>query len=216
MRKFLLSAAAIAAAALATPALAGTVIYDTPPTTGPNQNWTGVLGLDFVVTSRPVTIDGLGAFDGDKNGINSDIWVGIFNGDGSVAVAAVNFNGSAATGQDFIFKAINGVTLAPGNYQLAAWGYGNGEGNYNAYGPSGSAITFNSLFGSLAATGTRYGNAGSAGVLATNVDNGLTRYGSASFTASVPESATWAMMLLGFGMIGGAARSRRKAKIAFA
>jgi hypothetical protein len=35
--------------------------------------------------------------------------------------------------------------------------------------------------------------------------------------AAVPEPATWAMMLVGFGMIGGAARYRRRAvKVSFA
>lgn len=35
--------------------------------------------------------------------------------------------------------------------------------------------------------------------------------------AAIPESATWAMMLVGFGMVGGAARYRRRAvKVSFA
>ena len=36
------------------------------------------------------------------------------------------------------------------------------------------------------------------------------------FIASVPEPATWSMFILGFGLIGGAMRSRRKAKVSFA
>ena len=216
MRKLLLNAAIAAAASIATPALAGTVIYDTPSSTVSNQAWTGVLGLDFTVVGRPITISALGAFDGDNNGINSNIFVAIFDSAGNLVVNPINFNGSAATGQDFLFRNISSVTLGPGSYQLAAWGYGAAEGNYNAYGPAGSAITFNSLFGSLQATGTRYGDAGTAGILATNVDNGLTRYGAGTFVASVPETATWAMMLVGFGMIGGAARSRRASKVALA
>ncbi len=34
--------------------------------------------------------------------------------------------------------------------------------------------------------------------------------------AAVPEPATWAMMILGFGLIGGAMRSRQTAKVRFA
>ena len=37
-----------------------------------------------------------------------------------------------------------------------------------------------------------------------------------SFTASVPEPATWAMMICGFGMMGGAMRSRRRTSVSFA
>jgi len=35
-------------------------------------------------------------------------------------------------------------------------------------------------------------------------------------TAAVPEPASWALMLGGFGLVGGAMRSRRKAAVAFA
>ena len=35
-------------------------------------------------------------------------------------------------------------------------------------------------------------------------------------TGSVPEPASWAMMLGGFGAIGGAMRARRKAAVSFA
>ena len=37
-----------------------------------------------------------------------------------------------------------------------------------------------------------------------------------AFAAAVPEPATWAMMFLGFGMIGAAVRYRRRANIVFA
>ena len=37
-----------------------------------------------------------------------------------------------------------------------------------------------------------------------------------SFAAAVPEPAAWAMMLAGFGAIGGAMRSRRKTALSFA
>lgn len=41
--------------------------------------------------------------------------------------------------------------------------------------------------------------------------------GTVNFTAGVPEPANWAMMIAGFGMIGGAMRSRRsKTSVSFA
>jgi len=40
---------------------------------------------------------------------------------------------------------------------------------------------------------------------------------SVSFTAAVPEPATWAMLVLGFGMAGAGPRSRRRStRIAYA
>jgi hypothetical protein len=34
-------------------------------------------------------------------------------------------------------------------------------------------------------------------------------------TASVPEPATWAMMIVGFGMVGGALRRRQARRVRF-
>ena len=207
MNKLLLGAAAMMAAIAGTPALAGTVIYDTPGTTNVNQNWSGLLGLDFQVNNA-IHISDLGAFDGAGDGINTDIFVAIFDSAGDLVVNPVNFNGSASSGSDYIFKSIGDVVLGPGTYQLTAWGYGT-EGNYNAEGPGG-AITFDNLGGALTALGSRYGAPGTSGALATIVDNGTTRYGAGSFIAAVPEPATWAMMIFGFGMIGFAARRKHR------
>lgn len=65
-----------------------------------------------------------------------------------------------------------------------------------------------------------YGDAGevftSAGFVSNPTTNGISdmrqiRLGGVSqLAAAVPEPATWAMMLLGFGLVGGAMRSRRK------
>jgi hypothetical protein len=41
--------------------------------------------------------------------------------------------------------------------------------------------------------------------------------GSVSFAAAaVPEAASWAMMIVGFGLVGGAARQRRSVKLSYA
>ena len=43
------------------------------------------------------------------------------------------------------------------------------------------------------------------------VDN--TQYITANVTTAVPEPATWAFMIVGFGLLGGALRTRRSAKV---
>lgn len=67
--------------------------------------------------------------------------------------------------------------------------------------PSGSRfVTFNGTNGTLL-SGIRFSNTG--GNRAFEFDN-------VSFTTAVPEPATWMMMLVGFGMVGAAARYRRR------
>jgi hypothetical protein len=53
------------------------------------------------------------------------------------------------------------------------------------------------------------------------VGNGFTAFsefvpGNGTFTAGVPEPATWALMIVGFGSVGGVLRSRRRAVTAVA
>ncbi len=200
--------------AAATPALAASLVYDTAPTTPGNQNWGGTLGLDFNVNTA-VTVTALGSFDSGKDGITSNIFVGIFDlSTGLLVAPAVNLNRTAnCGGTAYVSVAIAPIVLAAGSYQLASWGYDQGADiNYNNSGPGGP-IVFDSLSGALTAVGTRYSNGNAPGVLATNSAIGTTRYGAGTFAAVVPEPATWGLMIAGFAMTGVAAR-RRKASVA--
>jgi hypothetical protein len=50
----------------------------------------------------------------------------------------------------------------------------------------------------------------------TGIQDGVINFGDGDFMVSVPEPATWSLMLLGFGGLGAALRSRRKTAIATA
>ncbi len=205
--------AVTAVLAIAAPALAVTQVYDTTPATPGNQNWGGTLGLDFTVNTQ-ITVTDLGTFDSGKDGITNDIFVGIFDAGGTLVASAVNFNGTANPGGTaYVLKAVAPIVLAPGTYQLGAWGYNLGADinfNYGFIAPgNGGPITFDSLGGALTAVGTRYAFA--PGILATNTDNGTTRYGAGTFAAFVPEPATWGLMIAGFAMTGAAMRRRKVA-----
>ncbi len=204
--------AALAALALATAAPvaanAGTIVYNTYAGLAGDQAWEGTLGLDFRVNSA-ISVDALGVFDDSSNGLERNISVTIYNASGVAVTPIISFLTGGGTGLAYLFQSIAPVVLTPGAYQLAAWGYGQGELNYNNDGPNGP-ITFNDLGGRLTALGTRY--SGVAGGLATLPDQGLTRYGAGSFqAAAVPEPATWAMMITGFGAAGVMMRRRRGA-----
>ena len=207
MMKFLV-AAAIAATAVAAPASA-VVAYDTPAALNGNQSWGGTLGMDFRVNSA-IRVTSLGAFDSLSNGITSDIFTAIFDASGAMVSPVVNFNGTtAAPGSSYASLAVTPFILAAGTYQVGSWGYNGADQNFNNNGPGGP-ITFNSFNGKLTALGTRYANG--PGGQATIPDAGLTRYGAGTFTAvTVPEPATWALLLSGFGMIGFAMRRRSTA-----
>lgn len=200
-----LAAATIAIAAVAAPASA-VVVYDTASGLGGNQSWAGTLGMDFKVNSA-ISVTSFGAFDALSDGITTDIFVAIFDSTGTIISPVVNFNGTtAAPGSSYASLAVTPFILTAGTYQVGSWGYNATDQNYNNSGPGGP-ITFNSFNGKLVALGTRYAFA--PGGLATIPDVGLTRYGAGTFTtATVPEPATWALLLSGFGMIGFAMRRR--------
>ena len=206
----------LAAATVVSPAAAQQV-YSAPTGLQGNQGFTGTMGLDFTVNA-PVTVTSVGVFDGSSNGLFSNLSATIYDASGTALFAPVTFaTGTQSSGQAYIFRIITPLVLTPGSYQVAAWGYNGSEINYNTFGNNPGPITFNTAGGRLAAAGTRYSP--TAGVQGTIVDNGLTRYGAGSFiVAAVPEPATWAMMLLGFGMVGFGLRSRRKvtARVAYA
>jgi hypothetical protein len=111
-------------------------------------------------------------------------------GGGSVTTVAASFMG--ATDLDFTSVLINGAAATisksvNGIVEIA----------------SGAGVTLNAGANSIVVNGTSRGNGSYGGAIA--------------FTPSVPETATWGMMILGFVGMGAAMRYRRKStKVAFA
>ena len=211
--------AAVPLALAATGANAATV-FDTSTSTPGNQLFTGGVGLDFAVNS-PIVITALGAFDAGAKQFNTDVIVGIYNLTTSSFVSPlVNFNGSTATsGNAYAFKSVGPFTLDPGNYSVYAYGFGDNNHIYNSAianpnNPALTSIVFDNLGGALTNGFGRYGGMDPKNVITVGYSS---EFGAGSFVATavtavtaVPEPATWAMMLMGFGMIGVGVRRRRK------
>lgn len=96
--------------------------------------------------------------------------------------------------------------------------------NFTSVTFNGKALPIDVTFGGLIEMAAGTGLPVTAGVLNTLNITG-TSFGGASYggnltfnpTAAVPEVATWAMMLMGFGMMGAGLRySRRSSKVAYA
>jgi hypothetical protein len=91
---------------------------------------------------------------------------------------------------------------------------GTAQGNFNVNTATTRNFTFFGVTSDTAFTSFTITGAGTNAFASTVFDN--IRFGSAA-TPAVPEPATWAMMIGGFGMVGGAMRyRRRKTSVSFA
>ena len=91
------------------------------------------------------------------------------------------------------------VTLAAGNYWFSLQNAVTSQGDpmyWDQNGGPSTSVQFNSSWGTFYPS-----------------SHAFTLYGS---PAPAPEPASWAMMLGGFGLVGGAMRARRKAQVSFA
>lgn len=106
----------------------------------------------------------------------------------------------------FAYNTNDGAVFDPGGYVL--------NGIRLQLTNNGGAKSQNGSFSFLINAGDEYG------FYVNTVDNVVGRGNIAvlsnAFATAVPEPATWAMMLLGFGMIGAAVRYRRRANIVLA
>lgn len=174
-----------------------------------NQAWTGSLGMDFTIT-HTIRVSGLGVFDAGRNGITANLFTGIYNAAGVLVSPLANFNGAANANHDaYVFQTVTAFNLAPGTYQVASFGFHGANGDYNT---SGTATPFgvHSLGGILTATGEHFNDPGVTGMATGHPDSGYLRYGAGSFLATVPEPASWVLMIAGFGLAGAGARTRRR------
>lgn len=193
MRKFVLIASGVAAAVAAVAAPAQAAVTVTYPS-GQVINLTTLDGIDYDGTFRADLV-GTG---GDPNFTSSFSFV--VPGPGEVGIAAISIRTTAGSNVDFTGGLLNGTTP----FTIS-----------NGFVDTASLTSFiNSGLNTFTLNGTLNAPAG----------DGTGGFGGdVSFTLGVvPEPATWALFILGFGTIGGALRRRNsqirvtKAKLHFA
>jgi hypothetical protein len=210
------AAMGMAAALAATTAAAG-VVYESAQYTGADTgeyilNQYNVMGAEFTITQKTAVTGIGGQFGGYPS---DDIFGAILPVDAAtgmppgtsdnldaIDLAHVLFSVPTAVAVDV--TAPISVTLTPGTYavvfgtnQFGATGWaGMGYQNDPVGSPTLIRSFFSTSFDPFYDTGVRF-----------------VVYGDVVATDAVPEPATWAMLLAGFGLIGGLLRSRRRTSL---
>ena len=127
----------------------------------------------------------------------------------NIATDTVTFNAFtggtvAGLGGNFFGSDINGAFVSGGNITLTATDAGGTTTYLLTNATTSSFVGFVSTTGILSATVTAVQP---ASPLWPTIDN-LVLAGPSTATPGVPEPATWAMMIVGFGLVGGAMRRR--------
>ncbi len=93
---------------------------------------------------------------------------------------------------------------------------GTSQGNFTVNTATTQTLTFFGLTSDTAFTSFTIGGVPNPAGFSPSIVLDNLSFGSANVTAPVPEPATWAMMLVGFGMVGAAVRRRQaKTSVAF-
>ncbi len=171
-------------------------------------------------TSETRVLTALGVFDADSDSFNDSHAVGIWNVDGALIASATVTNANPLTTStssfgDWRFASVAPTLLAAGSYTIGAY-Y---PTNQDAF--VGSSVDNKVIV--AAAPWLTFGN----GVARTDGSEFLTRpesvvgdgfqpgfFGTTFQSNAVPEPATWAMMIAGFGIMGAA--MRRRVPVAYA
>ena len=220
-------ALASAACLISTPAFAGSAWeFSTPGNSFTNGTWD--FATAFTVNSD-VVASGLGYYadpvtgnvDGNAVALYQCADVGCLT-TGTLIASAIVTNTYAINGH-FRYVTIAPITLQAGfSYEVA--GVSNSD-NYTWADPGFATDPSITLLATSGQT-SRWQSIGTPNFLtgSPSLDRGSDDgywgpnvfFGSAGgFTGGVPEPASWAMMLGGFGMIGGAMRSRRRTAVSF-
>ena len=188
------------------------------------------LGFAFTATAA-ATVTSLGYYDFGQDGFATDHNVGIFDSTGGLLASVVLSAGSGDVLRgDFRYASITPLALAAGQtYVIAAttgghadlWAYG------NSYAPNQTVSDFQATAPITIAPDAALFHYQSDDVLRDPGEHysNYTFYAGPNFTLSlgngqdhsllgVPEPASWTLMLSGFGLVGGALRSRRSAALA--
>lgn len=211
------------AGALAVSGASALTVYNTAGVGGVggndgNQDFAGMLGLDFTVNVAGLQVRELGAFNDDLNGIGTNITVGLYNLTlGAVVIAPISFNGATGNGTYLFISLSSPVALIQGHqYSVQAFGYNSTDENYNtnlvpANNGSGAQVTnpvqFSGGAGWLTNNNSRFGGA-TMGV-GTTFPHASTFGAGTLVVTQVPEPGALALMLAGLATVGFVATRRR-------
>lgn len=214
MRKFLTSMGMALAVTFAAPAVAAAPAVISPvfeyagATADPGGDEpANTIGFSFTLT-QPTSVNALGYWNGSAPG---DYLVGIWDSSGTpLNVTSVTIGGPSQSAH-YTFTSIAPLLLAAGSYVIGGQ-YAGGSFPY--------ALTGLTTAPGYVYNGIRESEAGSGFTFPTSAFPDSQRFfGTQSFAlvnfsivqiSAVPEPATWAMMLLGFGVVGTSIRRRRK------
>jgi len=160
-------------------------------------------------------LTGLGVFDADGDGLLNDYDIGLYDTGGNLLVSTNLGAGTSGTLIDgFRYVALAPVALTAGDYRVGAL-FTNASGDDSLYFSGGGNIV-------SSISGVTYGDARFA--LGSTLSDPTVSAGSGDGyfgpnlllqSGAAPEPASWALMLGGFGMIGGVLRGRRKMTVSF-
>lgn len=212
MRLRLISAALLASAVLPAHALAATAILSWTGATQSNHlsyvstqtiGWTFRPEVDLQVTA-------LGLFDLAHDGFDQAHPIGLWDANGALlTTTTLSAGAGAALLGDFRYNPISAITLAAGTTYTIGVLMTQPSSDLYYFAPS--TVLADSRVGYIGGVRTDEDASGAPGALTMPVSNNNNgRFGpNFQFTAaSVPEPGQWALLILGFGAVGAAARRR--------
>jgi hypothetical protein len=194
------AASALVASLTAGVAQAATLAFSPATLSAPDNYQAGLpvnLGMVFKANSN-IDATALGFYDiPDLTGPED---LSLYNSSGDLLAFVVVDPTTAPLTSDYFFEPISPVALTKGQTYTVAAQVNDNPWQFGTLAPTSPQITFlndSYVYGSSSAFPTLTGGSGPA-------------YFGPNLTFAVPEPATWAMMLLGVGMIGAGLRLARR------
>jgi hypothetical protein len=211
----LLTAAAIAASMIAAPAFAAPIVLDfegIPNLSAVGDYYNGGGGPNYGISFSGATLALVDSDAGGSGNFANEPSPNTIMFYSSANNAILNFAAGFTTGFSFFYTSTAAVAI---NVYDQVGGAGNLLGTLNLSAqasnncggdPTGGFCNFSSAGVTFAGTARSIDFSGGAG--STGFDD--ITFGSATPGVAVPEPATWAMLLLGFGATGALLRTRRR------